>query len=499
MGVSVSVRRLGFDCLGDLPAGVGPSIDARGLGVGIVHLGLGAFHRAHQAVYTDAAIAAAGGQWGICGVTQRSDTVARQLRPQDGLYSVISREGEQASVLVVGSMREVLCAPQAPGEVADRIARTATKVVTLTVTEKGYRLNPVDGRLRVDDPDVVADAAGRPPVTVVGRLVAGLAERRRRDGGPLTVVCCDNLTRNGTRVASMVADFCELLPPGQRDLAAWIDNQVRFPSTMVDRIVPATTPADLAEARRLLGVEDRGAVVAEAFSQWVIEDDFLAGRPAWERAGATMTGDAEPWEMVKLRVLNATHSGLAYLGALGGYQLIADAARDERLEELSRRFITEDVTPALTPPEGFDLDAYTDSVLLRFSNRALGHRCDQVAMDGSQKLGTRLLPTITAGLSRGERPRWATLILAAWMQCMAERRDDTGAPLRIDDPLAETIAARLAGADGARTVAERLLTLPELFPPELAANRALLDLVTGHLSSLRAHGALPTIEGLLRS
>ncbi|MBO0826281.1 MAG: mannitol dehydrogenase family protein, partial [Streptosporangiales bacterium] len=314
----MSVPRLSLRTLDRVPLDARPRVDPPARRVGVVHLGVGAFHRAHQAVYTEDA-----GDWGICGVTQRSARVARRLLPQDGLYAVLTKGPGAGDARVVGAVREVLVGPDDPASVVARIADPAVRVVTLTVTEKGYRRDPATGRLRRDDPEVAADLAGRTPRTVVGQLVAGLDARRCTDAGPLTVVCCDNLPSNGPALRALVGDYV-----GDDGLAAWIAGSVRFPATMVDRIVPATTDADRAEVTRLLGVVDDGAVVAEPFSQWVIEDDFAADRPAWEKAGAVLTADVAPYETVKLRMLNGAHSTLAYLGALAGHEHIADAVAD---------------------------------------------------------------------------------------------------------------------------------------------------------------------------
>ena len=252
-----------------------------------MHLGTGAFHRAHQAVYTQQAMAtSAETSWGICGVTQRSPVVAQALLPQDCLYSVLERRPMGTKVSVIGAIRDVLVAQDQAEAVTDRLADATTRIVTLTVTEKGYRLGPSTGRLRVDDPEVQADAAGRPPRTVVGQLVGGLEARRRRGSPSLTVLCCDNLPHNGDTLGQLVSDFCELRRSSQAGrLPSWVSENVSFPNTMVDRIVPATTDDDRREAALLLGLDDRGVVVTEPFSQWVIEDRFAGPGPPGKKPG----------------------------------------------------------------------------------------------------------------------------------------------------------------------------------------------------------------------
>ncbi|MEV0157150.1 mannitol dehydrogenase family protein [Micromonospora sp. NPDC050686] len=464
----------------------GPQVDPRALRVGVVHLGLGAFHRAHQAVFTELAAAATGrDDWGIAGVTQRSAAVREQLVPQDGLYSVLERGADGPALRVVGSVREVLHGGGDPAAVVDRIADPAVRVVTVTVTEKGYRR---DGRGGLDrsDPEVVADLTGRPPRTAVGQLVRGLQARRSRGGAPVTVLSCDNLSGNGRVLRGLVHEFVAALPAAQgAGLADWITGAVRFPSCMVDRIVPATRDEDRADANRLLGLEDRGVVVTEPFRQWVIEDDFAADRPTWERAGALFTTDVAGWEAVKLRTLNATHSLLAYLGALSGYDTIAAALSDDRLAAAAEALMVEDVTPTLRVPDGLDLAGYRRQVLARFANPALRHRTVQVAMDGSQKLPVRLLGTVRDRLSAGVVPRHATLAVAAWMVYVARGWDVRGRELPLDDPLADRLrAAASADADPSRLV-DSLLRVSEIFGPDLPEHGGFRAVLTEQVMRLR--------------
>jgi fructuronate reductase len=479
-------RRLNLAALADLPTPLRPLVDPRGLGTGIVHLGIGAFHRAHQAVFTEEAVAAAGGDWGICGVTQRSRGVLDQLRPQDGLYSVLER-GEQTSLRVVGAVRDLLFAAEEGERLQALLAAPATRLVTLTVTEKGYRHDPATGRLRRGDPDVVADLAGGPPRTVVGQLVRGLQARRAADAGPITLLSCDNLPANGAVLQGLVMDFCAALPEG-KSLASWIAESVSFPSSMVDRIVPATTDDDRAEATRLLGYEDRGVVVTEPFRQWVVEDHFAAGRPAWERAGAVLTADVAPYEAMKLRLLNGSHSTLAYLGALAGHAHVADAMADPGIAGVVTHLMADDVTPALAVPDGFDVAAYQRELIERFHNPALRHRTVQIAMDGSQKLPQRLLGTIADRLAAGAEPRWACLGVAAWMRYVWTAQSEDGSPLPVDDPLADRLRELTAAAATPAAVVDALLSVQEVFGEELPANERFRTLVTDELEALTKGG-----------
>ncbi|WP_345353933.1 mannitol dehydrogenase family protein [Actinoallomurus liliacearum] len=427
--------------------------------VGIVHLGIGAFHRAHQAVYTEDA----GDGWGICGITQRSATVVDQLAPQDGLYSVLERGSEGVSARIIGAVREV----RTGDATAERIADSAVRIVSLTVTEKGYRHDPATGRLRMDDPEVCLDLTGREPRTVLGRLVRGLSRRE----APVTVLCCDNLTANGATLRGMVEEYAERA-------GVKITCATAFPATMVDRIVPATTPADLDEAERLLGVRDHGVVVTEPFTQWVIEDSFAAGRPAWDKAGAIFTGDVAPYELMKLRLLNGSHSMLAYLGSR--FEYAAEAV--DALGDAVRRYMDEDATPTLTVPAGFDLEEYKASLLTRFANPALRHRTAQIAMDGSQKLPQRLLGVVRDRLAAGAEPRWAALAVAAWMRHVWTAKE-------LDDPLADHLRMAVSRAGRPDEVVDALLGITEVFGPDLREFRVFRDLLVEHLTELTADGS----------
>ena len=465
------MRRLSFASLAD--AGTSgdvqlPPAGAAEQSVGILHLGLGAFHRAHQAVYTEEAATATGERrWGICGVTQRSPAVQEQLLPQDGLYGLLERSPERTRLRVVGAIRDVLFPAGQAAALDARFDDPAVAVISLTVTEKGYRRNGRGG-LDLSDPLVAQDIAGGPPQSVVGRLARGLQRRARGSGAPVTVLCCDNLNSNGRVLAGLVADFCRALPSTEGDrLAGWIAANVTYPCTMVDRIVPATTAADRTLAASMLGLADDGLVVAEPFRQWVVEDDFAADRPAWEAAGAQFTKDVAPYELMKLRILNGAHSTLAYLGALSGYATIAETVADDELLSVARNLINEDAIPALAPPDGTDLAAYGDEVLARFGNPALAHRTVQVAMDGSQKLPLRLLGTVRDNLRAGRHPRYATCGVAAWMAYLASPNARGGMPLPIDDPLADRLAAAARGRTEPAAIVDGLLGLTEIFGEDL--------------------------------
>lgn len=460
-----------------------PQPDPRELTVGQVHLGLGAFHRAHQAVYTEDAIRMTGERnWGIAAFTQRSGSAAAPLLPQEGLYTVVERGAGSAPPRIVGALREVGNAAADPRALLDRICDPDIHVVTLTVTEKGYRCDPVTRRLRLDDPDVQADLGSRAPRTVPGVLAHAIARRTAAGSGPLTVICCDNLPHNGALLHTLVNEFADAAGLRGLDSAT-----VTFPSTVVDRIVPAVTARDIADLRDQLGVLDEAPVICEPFRQWVIEDRFAGPVPDWSRAGAQLVSDAAPWEQLKLRMLNASHSILAYLGLRLGHHTIADAVADPMLAEVCRRFFRDDVLPSLVAPAEVDVAGYGESVLARFTNTALPHTTLQVASDGSQKIGPRLLSTVSARAAQGAIAGWAALGIAGWALHVIDPVDATGQTVELADPRAGALRALVAGADVPAAV-RRLMTDPTIVGA-LADDGELTDRVVRYADDLHRHGS----------
>ncbi|KXF52576.1 oxidoreductase [Rhodococcus sp. SC4] len=464
-----------------------PDPDPRSLTIGQVHLGLGAFHRAHQAVYTEDAIRNTGDRrWGIAAFTQRSGAAAARLAPQDGLYTVVERGADATPPRTVGVLREVGNAAADPGSVIDRIADPTVHIVTLTVTEKGYRHDPVRGILRVDDPEVRADLAGRTPRTVPAALAHAIARRAAAGAGPLTVVSCDNLPDNGRLLEGLVRDFA-----AEAGLDATTDAlasaMVTFPSTVVDRIVPVTTDADIADLQRRIGVRDAAPVICEPFRQWVIEDRFAGPAPDWSTAGAQFVDDAAPWEQLKLRMLNAAHSILAYLGLRLGYRSIAAAVTDPVLADVCRRLFAHDVQPSLVVPPGMDVAGYGESVLARFDNSALPHTTIQVAADGSQKIGPRLLATVAARAAQGAAAPWATLGVAAWALHVIDPVDAAGHSVELADPRAGELRDLVAGATVPVAV-RRLVTDPTVVGSALADDSRFVDRAVELADGLHQHG-----------
>jgi fructuronate reductase len=469
-----------------------PRYDRTGLETGIVHIGLGAFHRAHQAVYTDDAMNREAGPWGICGVSLRSPETRDALAPQDGLYTVAVRDAGGEHLRVVGSVIETLVAPEDPAAVLERLTRPSVRVVTITVTEKGYCHEPATGALNEKDPGIVRDLAEpERPQTLAGFLVEALDRRRRAGVAPFTVLSCDNLPHNGELTAGILRRFAEMRDPA---LGRWIADNVACPSSMVDRIVPATTAEDRATVSGLLGFEDAWPVMTEPFSQWVIEDRFTAGRPAWEREGAELVADVRPYELMKLRLLNASHSCIAYLGYLAGYDTVANTVADDSFAHFVRRLMDDEVTPTLDVPPGADLGRYKAALLERFANPALKHRTWQIAMDGSQKLPQRLLGTIRDRLESGAPIDRLALGVAAWMRYVTGR-DERGQPIDVRDPFADRLKAL---ADEAGPVATRLapalLGVREIFGDDLPRNPVFTGVVTSALDRLLTQGARDTVR-----
>jgi fructuronate reductase len=450
-----------------------------------VHLGVGAFQRAHQAMYTEAALAAGDSRWGILGASLRSPVVRDQLEPQDGLYTLAVRGAAGETLQVIGAIRQVLVAPEDPAALLRALTDPAVAIVTLTVTEKGYCYDPATAALDEAHPDIVHDLANPAvPRTVPGFLVEALRIRRESQTDAFTVLCCDNLPHNGRTVRAIVTRFAALR---DRALAGYIANEVAFPSTMVDRITPATTDADRVAIAARLGLEDASPVVTEPFTQWVIEDRFPRGRPDWSIAGAEFVSDVAPYENMKLRLLNGSHSTLAYLGYLAGYETVSDTMKDAHYRRLAESLM-DDAAATLKMPPGADVAAYSQALIARFENPALRHRTWQICMDGSQKLPQRLLGSIRDRLAVGSPIDRLVMGVAGWMRYVTGI-DEQGKPIDVRDPLAVRLRsiADQAGLNAAR-LAPALLDVREIFG-DLGADPRFRNAVTEALARIIAKGA----------
>jgi fructuronate reductase len=490
--------RLDDTTLARVPGGIArPRYDRSRAGIGIVHLGLGAFHRAHQAMYTDDALAAAPGDWAIAGVSLRSADVRDRLAPQDGLYTSIEYSPAGVRRRVVGSVREVLFLGDDRARIHALLAAPQTRIVTLTVTEKGYCHDPATGRLNVRHPEIAHDLMHPDaPVSVVGLLAWALETRRASHGQPLTILCCDNLPQNGGLLEGLVVHLANERDPA---LGVWIGENAAFPSTMVDRIVPATTERDIADNDAALGLEDRAPVAHEPYVQWVVEDRFVTLRPAWEKAGVQLVDDVEPFEKMKLRLLNASHSAFAYLGFLAGFEYIYQVAAQPDFVAYMRRFTKEEVTPTLHVPPRVDLPVYCAALVTRFANPALPHRTQQIAMDGSQKLPQRILATVRENLAEGRPVQLATLAVAGWMR-YASGFDEAGRPIKVSDPLAPRFAAIAAThRSDPDALAREMLAIREIFDEDLHNEPRFAGPVRDWLRRLYAKGAAATVAEAVRS
>ena len=480
--------RLSLDTLSDLPAAVSrPAYDVRATTAGVVHLGVGAFHRAHQAVYLDDRLNAGERGWGVIGASLRSPDTRDALASQHGLYAVMVRSGEGTRTRVVGALRGLLVAPEDPERLVAAMADPRVRIVSLTVTEKGYCHDPTTGALREDHPDIRRDlATPLSPVSAPGFLVEALRRRREAGVAPFTVLTCDNLPANGETVHRVIGRLAALRDP---DLGRWVAGEVACPSTMVDRIVPATTDADRAAAAEAMGLEDAWPIATEPFTQWVIEDRFPGGRPRLEEAGAQLVSDVAPYELMKLRLLNGSHSTLAYLGYLAGHETVADAMGDAGLARLVAGLMDEEVSPTLAVPPGADLAGYKSSLQERFRNPALRHRTWQIAMDGSQKLPQRLLGTVRDRLNAGAPIPRLALGVAAWMRYVTGL-DEAGRPIDVRDPTAARLRALAdeAGLAAAR-LAPALLSVREIFGEDLPGDPRFAEPVTAALDGLIRRGA----------
>jgi fructuronate reductase len=456
------VKRLSEGTLGEVAAGVAvPPYVRPDTRIGVVHFGPGAFHRAHQAWYFDRMLARRP-DFAVCAVSLNSPSVRDALAPQDGLYVLAERESEPR-LRVIGALEELLFAPDSAGRLSARLLEA--RIVTATVTEKGYALGP-DGRLDLEHPAIRADlAAPHQPASLVGWLAHGLRLRRAAGIAPFTTLSCDNLSDNGAKLGRAVAAFAAAC--GEPGLARWIEAEAAFPNTMVDSITPATDQALRDQVAAAAGLEDRWPVQREGFVQWVVEDR-LAGSDAeaFAEAGVTLVRAVAPFEQAKLRLLNGAHSTLAYVGLGRGAQTVADAMADAPLAAFVERMMRRDVAQTLPPCE-LDIAAYIAEVLRRFRNPAIVHRLSQIAWDGSQKLPFRLLATAADALAAGRPVERLAVGVAAWMRFVVRQA-------HADEPLTDPLAAQLnqigTACEGGPADVDRFLALRMVFPEPLAAH-----------------------------
>ena len=435
-------------------------------------------------------MAASGGDWGIIGISLQSPHMHDALAPQGFAYTAVEQNPDGFRYRQVEVIQDVLVAREDPARVLTAMADPNIKIVTLTVTEKGYCHEPSSGRLNLQHPDIQHDLEATIPRSAPGFLVRALMQRRAAGIAPFTVLTCDNLPQNGALVRGLVLELAQLIDPS---LADWIEQEGRFPSTMVDRIVPATQSEDIDAVSAILGHYDAAPVMHEPFRQWVVEDHFVNdSRPDLGAVGVTLVDDVIPYEHMKLRCLNGTHSSLAYLGYLAGHETIADTVADPVFAQYVKQLWKNEILPVLTPPPGADLDAYTAELFQRYSNPAIRHRTWQIAMDGSQKLPQRILGTLEENFAAGRDARGLMLAVAGWMRYVSGI-DEHGQPIDVRDPLAQKLRA-ISDAETGIDKARKLLGVSEVFPAQLAEQLA--PGVTAAYAQLEKLGARAAVEAL---
>lgn len=470
-----------------------PEYDRSSLSTGIVHFGVGNFHRAHEAMYIDQILARGDTGWAICGVgVLEGDRAMRDaLRAQDNLYTLVTNSPDGTTAArVIGSIHEYLYAPDDPEAVLDRLADPATRIVSLTVTEGGYSVNDATGEFDPQDPltlrDLEPDTAS--PSSVLGYITAGLARRRAAGTPPFTVMTCDNIQGNGHVARTAVLGFAARKDP---DLAAWIAENVAFPNSMVDRITPVTTDETRASVLAETGIEDRWPVRAESFAQWVLEDTFPTGRPPLELVGVQMVDDVMPYELMKLRLLNASHQALAYPGSLAGGQLVHEVCRDPVFADFLLDYMRLEAMPTLRPVPGIDLDAYCHELISRYTNEAVRDTLARLAFDGSERIPKFLLPVLRDQLEAGGDIRRCAFVLAAWSRFL-EGRDEHGNPTPINDRRASELAA---AAQAEYDEPGSFLDYQPVFG-DLGADPRLRELFIDYRAKLIERGARSTIASI---
>ena len=475
---------------GRLPA---PAYDRSLVTPGIVHVGVGGFHRAHQAMYHDQLMnQGAALDWGICGVgVLPGDLGMKQaLDAQDGLYTLVLKHNDGTwEPRVIGSIVEYLFAPDDPEAVIEKMAAPSTRIVSLTITEGGYNISDTTGEFEKDNPDVACDLEpGAVPRTVFGLVTEALRRRWKRGLTPFTIMSCDNLPGNGQLSKTVFTAFARLRDP---DLASWVERETRFPDSMIDRITPATTDADRTEIRDRFGIDDQWPVVCEPFTQWVLQDTFAAGRPAYERAGVQVVGDVQPYELMKLRLLNGSHQAMAYFGYLAGHRLVHEAAQDPLFRAFLLGYMDQEATPTLDPVPGVDLANYKHTLIERLANPEIRDTIARLCAESSDRIPKFLLPVIRAQLATRGEIRRSAAVVASWTR-YAEGTDERGEPIEVVDRLAGrlTRAARRQREDPLAFIADR-----EVFG-DLSDDQRFVAAYAPALASLHRRGARATLESL---
>ncbi len=478
--------------LGQIPASITrPSYDRKSLACGIVHMSVGGFHRSHQALYVHDLMEKSPSNWLISGIgLLPSDTTnINAMAEQDALYAILERNAKQDVVKICGGIKEVLHAPSNPAAVMERLLDDNVKILSLTITEKGYCYNQ-QGDLDLTNANIQNDLKSPDePKTAYGYIVGALARRRQKGMKPFTVMSCDNLPGNGHLTQKLVLQFAAEIDSGLRD---WIKDNVSFPNSMVDRITPVTTQAIVDIVANDYGIQDKWPVVCEDFRQWVLEDKFCNGRPALEEVGVQLVADVEPYEKMKVRLLNGSHSALSYLSYLMGYRRVDLAMADPLIAQFVRAYMDHDITPSVPDVPGIDLAAYKDKLIERFANPAIGDQVQRLAEDGSQKIPNAILPCIEHQLQNGGSIKLAALALAGWFRYLSGT-DEKVEAIEIKDPAKDKLQGRIKVSPQDPT---GVLGIEEIFG-RLGGNAKLIEEVRTALESLYAKGARQTVTDYL--
>jgi mannitol 2-dehydrogenase len=471
-----------------------PAYDRNLVTPGVVHFGVGGFHRSHQAMYHDRLMNEGTAlDWGICGVgVMAADQLMKEvLDAQDGLYTLVIKHSDGTyEPRVIGSIVEYLFAPADPEAVIEKMAAESTRIVSLTITEGGYNISDVTGEFDAANPDVIHDLEpDAVPRTTFGLITEALRRRRERGLAPFTVMSCDNLQGNGDLTKRVFTAFARLRDP---ELGDWVEREVRFPSSMVDRITPVTTDADRAEVRERFGIEDRWPVVCEPYTQWVLEDAFGAGRPPYEQVGVQVVDQVEPYELMKLRLLNGSHQAMCYFAYLSGYRLVHEAAQDPLFQAFLLGYMNDEATPTLPPVPGVDLDEYKHTLIERFSNPQVRDTIARLCAESSDRIPKWLLPVVRQQLATGGEIRRSAAVVASWAR-YAEGVDEQGQPIEVVDRLRDSLQplARRQRDDPDAFIANR-----DVFG-DLASDERFVTAYRSALSSLHQRGARATLESLI--
>jgi len=489
--------KLNSENLSRLPSDVAvPAYHRSAMKTGIVHIGPGAFHRAHQAFYTDQVLQKGGiKEWGICvvGLLHSDKKIINTLKDQDGLYTLITADQDGSiKARVIGSIVEYLYAPENPGAITEKIANPDIRLITLTITEGGYNFSSNNGDFRINEPLIQWDLTHPDqPQTVFGFLARGLKLRRERGIEGLTIQSCDNIQKNGELLKKMLLTFVKEAEP---ELTGWINEHVPFPNSMVDRITPITRQTDIDKLKSVYGIEDNWPVICEPYIQWISEDKYSNGRPEWESAGVQFVQDVAPYEKMKIRLLNAGHSLLGFTGALHGYTYIHETVHDKLYSTLLRKFMDNEVTPVLDEVPGIDLNKYKDSLIERFGNQNIKDQVARICLQSSAKIPKFLLPTVRDQLKSGGSVLISALVIAAWCR-YAEEIDESGKRYEIEDDMKDILQekALLSYRDNLA-----FLNIESIFG-DLISSKRFTEAYIHSLNSIYNEGIAESVKNILKN